>query len=142
MRVYSWKYLEAFPSYFDLQSVKSNVMEFILVFSRYESFLVVVGMDGYSIYTISRHIINLRMLPDVTTCEIESSDVLPPSNQHCWVIVDTDTQHVLCVCDTGYQSYFIWIYTEVEKITGRLILSHKCYRTILCDIDLPKANYS
>ena len=80
------------------------------------------------------------MLPYVTTCEIESSDVLVPSNQYWWVIVDTDTPHLLSTCDIGYLSYVIWIYTEVENIIGGLILlSYKCLRSVLCDIDLYKA---
>ena len=83
------------------------------------------------------------MLPDVIDVEIESSDVLVPSNQHCWVVVDTNTLYLLCTCDTGYQSYVIWNYTEVEKIIGRIIwLSYKCLRSILCDIDLIKIIFS
>ena len=91
-------------------------MEFILVKMGYEAFWFVVGMEWNSKNEFCRHSINLRMFPDVTTCEIESSDVLVPSNQHCWVIVDTDTLTTHSVCDTGYQSYVIWIYTEIENI--------------------------
>ena len=76
-------------------------MEFILVEVWYEAFWFVVGMDGNSTYFWSRHSINLRMFPDVNDVEIESSNVQPPSNQHWWVIVDTDTIHFLCVCDAG-----------------------------------------
>ena len=79
-------------------------MEFILGILRYEAFWFVVGMDGNSTYILSRHSINLRMLPDVTTCEIKSSDVLPPSKQHWWVIVDTETPHLQCIWDASYQS--------------------------------------
>ena len=56
------------------------------------------------------------MFPDVNDVEIEASDVLAPSNQHWWVIVDTNTPHLLRTCDVAYQSYVIWIYTEIENI--------------------------
>ena len=56
------------------------------------------------------------MLPDVSDVDIEASDVLVPSNQHSWVVVDTDTPYGLCIWDAGYQSYVIWIYTEIENI--------------------------
>ena len=116
VRVRIWNHLKAFPSYFDLESVKCNVMESILVLLWYEAFWFVVGMQWNSINIISRHRINLRMFPDVTTCEIESIDMLVPSNQHWWVIVDTNTPHLLRTCDVAYQSYVIWIYTEIENI--------------------------
>ena len=42
------------------------------------------------------------MFPDVSVIEIESCDMLVPSDQDCWVVVDTNTENILCVCDTGY----------------------------------------
>ena len=58
-------------------------MDFILGLLRYETFRFVEGVEGNSNYILSSHRINLRMLPDVIAAEIESSDVIQPSDQDC-----------------------------------------------------------
>ena len=105
----------------------------------YEALWFVEGMECYSVHLLSWHGINLRMHRDVIAAEVEASDVLWPTDQDCWVVVDADTLYFLCVCDFGYQCYVVLNNSEVENGIWCWILGHKCVHSVLGDIDLFKA---